>query len=420
MYIPRHIEDVIDRTSKSKGVIILTGARQVGKSTMLMKRLPDNKYISLDIPSDYLLAKESPTAFFNKYNGKVIIDEIQRAPELFHPIKADIDKEIFADLEEQKKTYAGKYILTGSQSYRLMKNVTESLAGRAHIIEMMGLSKREHNRIDYKKPFMPTEEQLREKEKVLKVKYDYEEIIEKIHKGSFPEMYQGEKEQSEWSDFFGDYIKSYIEKDVREIIHIQNEVAFYKFLRAVAALSGQQLNYSTLADMVGKDVMTMKSWLSMLVASGLVYLLEPYFNNTTQRMIKTPKLYMLDTGLICYLGGWDTSKQMANGAMWGAIFESYVVGEIIKSYYNSGITIPRLYYYRDKEKREVDMIIEQAGAFYPIEIKATTDPSKEMCTNFDVLSKIADIKVSEGAVICMTEKSLPLKTTVWAINVNQI
>ena len=419
MYIPRHIEETVKQSSTFKGVIIVTGARQVGKSTMLQKQFMKHKYVTLDSPSDYMLAKESSTEFFRRHKGKIIIDEIQRAPELFHLIKLDIDKLIFDDLEISKKENAGKYILTGSQSFHRMKNITESLAGRVNTFQMMGLSKREIIGSAFKEPFMPTEEQLVKKENN-KNPFNYDSIIELIHRGSFPEMHKEQADYAVWTKFYEAYVKTYIEKDVREIINIQNEVAFLKFLHGVASRSGQELNLSALSEICGKEVNTVKSWLSVLETSGLIILLQPYYNNVTNRMIKKPKLYLLDTGLVCYLGGWDTPKQMVNGAMWGAIFETYVVGEIIKSYYNNGKSLPKIYYYRDKEKREVDVIIEEAGTIYPIEIKTSAEPTKAMCSSFEVLKKIPGKKVGEGAVICMTENALPLTNSVWAINVDQI
>jgi len=191
-------------------------------------------------------------------------------------------------------------------------------------------------------------------------------------------------------------------------------------MRAIASLSGQQLNYTTLAEIVGKDVMTMKSWLNVLQTSGLVYLLQPYSNNFNKRLSKTPKLYMMDTGLLCYLGGWNTPEQLVRGAMWGQVFETYVITEIIKSYYNDGHTLLHLYYYRDKEKKEIDLIIEEAGTLYPVEIKTTSDPHQSMISSFELLKKVPDKKVGEGAIVCLCEKVLPLSSGNWVIPVVMI
>jgi len=419
MYIKRHIEKVVERIGLRKGVLIVTGSRQVGKSTMLKKQFNEHKYISLDEPRVYEQAKENPSSFVQTCEN-VIIDEIQKAPLLFEYIKEDIDKIIFQRLDNQNKEPFGKYILTGSQSFRLMKNVTESLAGRAGIIEMSGISKRELNESTFTAPFMPTLEQIKAKEKSHNVKYDYKKIIEIIHKGSFPELHQSPTDLNYWGSFYGSYIKTYLERDVRQIVNIQNEVSFIKFMRAIAARSGQQLNLSALAEVVGKDVMTMKNWLSILETSGLVYLLQPYYNNINKRLSKTPKLYMLDTGLICYLGGWNTPEQLVNGAMWGQIFETYVISEIIKSYLNDGQALWHLYYYRDKEKNEIDLVIEQAGTLYPVEIKATSDPTKSMISAFELLKKVPDKKIGEGAIICLSKDILPLAGNNWVIPVDLI
>jgi len=419
MYIQRHIEETVRKIAERKGVLIVTGARQVGKSTMLRRQFKDHEYVTLDKPSEYMQVKESPSVFLKKRIGKIIIDEIQKAQELFEYIKEDIDELIFNELDEIEKTYGGKYILTGSQSFHLMNNVTESLAGRVGIVQISGLSRREINGSSFREPFMPTQEQLTKKKGVTK-KFDYNKVVEQIHRGSYPEMYVGKPDLTQWSNFYESYVKTYIEKDVREIVNIHNEVAFMKFLHVVASRTGLELNLSALGEICGKEVNTVKNWLSVLETNGLIVLIQPYFNNVTSRMIKTPKLYMMDTGLICYLGGWDTPKQMVNGAMWGAIFETYVVSEIIKSYYNNGNSSPKIYYYRDKEKKEVDIIIEEAGVLYPIEIKTSGDPNKSMCASFEVLKKIHSKQIGEGVVICMVDKATLLTDIVWAINVDHI
>ncbi|MCL2630080.1 MAG: DUF4143 domain-containing protein [Firmicutes bacterium] len=418
MYIKRHIEETINNIAKRKGVVILTGARQVGKSTMLRRTFNEHEYITLNKPSEFMLAKENPSVFLKSRAGKVIIDEIQKAQELFEYIKEDIDEVIFNEIDAENKTYGAKYILTGSQSFRLMKNVTESLAGRAGIVQMAGLSRREINKSTFREPFLPTHGQLLKKKDAPAL--DYNKTAEQIHRGSYPEMNSGGYDSLAWSNFYESYVKTYIEKDVREIVNIQNEVAFMKFLYAVASRTGQELNLLALGEVCGKEINTVKSWLSVLEASGLVVLVQPYYNNATSRMIKTPKMYMLDTGLVCYLGGWDTPKQMTNGAMWGAIFETYVASEIFKSYYNSGNSSPKIYFYRDKDKREIDLIIEEANVLYPIEIKASADLNKAMCSCFHLLSQFKDKQAGNGAVICMTDKPLQLTDTVWAINVELI
>ena len=419
MYIKRHMEEFVQRIARKKGVVIVTGSRQVGKSTMLMKTFTNHQYLSLNEPKAYEQARESPSFFIRGYEN-VIIDEIQKAPSLFEHIKEDIDKIIFERLEKNIKEPFGKYILTGSQSFHLMRGVTESLAGRAAIIQMTGLSQRELNGSLYTQPFMPTLEQIQAKEKSHRIKYDAKKIIEIIHKGSFPELHNQETDLKDWENFYSSYIGTYIAKDVRQIINVKDEASFIKFMRAIASLSGQQLNYTTLAEVVGRDVMTMKSWLNVLQTSGLVYLLPPYYNNFNKRLSKTPKLYLMDTGLMCYLGGWNTPEQLVHGAMWGQVFETYVMTEIIKSYYNDGHTLLHLYYYRDKEKKEIDLIIEEAGTLYPVEIKTTSDPNKSMIRSFELLQKIPDKKVGAGAVVCLCETVLPLAGGNWVVPVEMI
>ena len=417
-YIERHVEQLIKRLNGKKDVLILTGSRQVGKSTMLRMSFKEHEYVTLDIPSVFVRAKESPLAFVNQFD-KVIIDEIQKAPELFHYIKAEVDEAKFRRLESGAATHGARFILTGSQIFGLMENVTESLTGRAAIIQMCGLSKRELNGSVFVEPFVPTLEQLLKKKKNV-VPYDYKNIIETIHKGSYPELYQSPSDLTDWKIFFDSYIKTYIEKDVRRIANIQSEVSFMKFLRATAARTGEQLNLTGIAEVVGKDVMTIKHWLSILQTSGLVYLLEPYYNNFNKRLVKTPKLYFMDTGLACYLCGWNTPEQLTTGAVWGHIFETWVVSEVIKSYYNDGRTLLPLYYYRDKEKREVNLIIEESGTLYPVEIKTTSDPNKALINTFNVLQKIPDRQIGEGAVICLCKDILPLSDNNRAIPVDMI
>jgi predicted AAA+ superfamily ATPase len=301
-----------------------------------------------------------------------------------------------------------------------MQNVDETLTGRAGIVRMCGLSKRELNGADnITDKFIPIIDEIINRSAVLPP-FDYNKTIEIIHTGSLPELYKNEHEPILWQNYYESYIKTYIEKDIRNIINIQDELAFMKFLNSVASRTGQELNLSAIAETCGKEVNTVKKWLSILEVSGLVYLLPPYYNNINKRTIKTPKLYMLDTGLVCYLVGWATAEQMVKGAMWGAIFETYVVGEIIKSYYNSGQTILPLYYYRDKERKKVDLIIDGGGIIYPVEIKTTTEPNKFMCNNFSVLNSISNKTVGAGAIICLCERPLPIKDNVWAFNVDLI
>jgi len=408
-FFARHISHVITRQQKRKSTIIITGPRQVGKTTILKKMMSGINYITLDDPVLRLNASENALAFLAENKPPLIIDEIQKVPSLFDYVKMKVDE----------KNETGQYYFTGSHSYNLMKGVTESLAGRAGIIKMLGLSKRELNEINHNEPFKPTPEHI-ETMKTTAPKFDYNEIVKIIHKGSFPELYKSESDLKDWRDYYASYLQSYIEKDVKELIDAENMSAFIRFIQAAASLSGEQLNITALAEICGKSPNTVKSWLSILELSGHIYLLQPYYNNENKRLAKTPKLYFLDTGLICYLGGWNTPQQLTSGAKWGHVFESYVVGEIIKSYYNDGVINPGIYYYRDKEKREIDIIIEEGGSLFPIEIKATTNPNKSMMSNFETVSRIIKKEFSNVALICMYDKIIKFSDKCFAINIDMV
>ena len=409
MYYSRHLEPVVARIAKRKPVLVLTGARQVGKSTMLKAVYHDINYVTLNRPLVRESAKENPSLFFDVNKPPVIVDEIQKAAELFDYIKDIVD-------EDKKK---GQFYLTGSQSIKLMKNVSDSLAGRAGIIRMLGLSIRELAGIKYRNPFLPTTSHMEEMSKS-PFEFDYAKLISLIHKGFFPELHESESDLHDWSDYYSSYFQTYIEKDIKDVLNIQDESAFIKFVKAVASLTGEMLNMTTIAEMCGKDVKTVRAWLSALESSGLVYLLEPYANNFSKRLVKTPKLYFLDTGLACWLLGWNTPEQMVNGAMWGHIFESFVFVEILKSYYNDGIVKPPLYYYRDQDKNEIDLLISEGDFLYPVEIKTTSDPTKSMIRAFRCIDNILSKKAGAGAVICLAKELLPLAGNVWIIPAQMI
>jgi len=404
MYIQRHIEPVIARIAKRKPVLVLTGARQVGKSTMLKEVYSGINYITMNSPLIRESAKENPSLFFDANKPPIVVDEIQKIPELFDYIKDIVDKE----------KIKGQFYLTGSQSIKLMEKVSDSLAGRAGIIKMLGLSLREINGNEFREPFTTKSSHIKAFAQTDTI-IDYEKLIAIIHKGSFPELYETSSDLHDWADFHNSYFQTYIEKDVRELLNIQDESAFIKFMRAVAALSGELLNYSTIAEICGKDINTVKAWLSVLKSSGLVYILEPYANNVNKRMLKTPKLYFLDTGLLCWLLGWNTPEQMARGAMWGHIFESFVFAEILKSYYNDGISEPPLFYYRDIDKNEIDLLISDGDELHPIEIKTTSDPNKAMVKAFSLIENIPGKKLGQGALICLCKERLPITENAYSL-----
>ena len=394
MYIKRTIEKSIERANKFFPVVLVTGPRQVGKTTVLQNcETQPRTYVSLDTLENRELAKNDPTLFLQRYPAPVLIDEIQYAPELFPYIKASVDKE--------KKS--GMYWLTGSQQFHLMKNVSESLAGRVGILQLEGLSQDEKNGHPDVPPFLPTEEYIKTKVHSA-AETDLLKIYELIWKGSYPKLYPAASDY--WAVFYEYYMQPYIERDIKALSAVGNALDFVKFMRALAARTGEMLNYSELASDVGVSQPTIKSWLSILQASGLVYILRPYYNNVGNRFIKTPKVYFMDTGLACYLTGWKTPEVLESGAMSGNMFETYVVSEIIKSYWHNGKQ-PDIYYYRDKEKREIDVLLHENGTLYPIEIKKKSNPDKGDIKAFSVIETLKQ-KRGTGAVVCMAQTHLPL------------
>lgn len=409
MYIPRHLEFVVKRLSARKPVIVLTGARQVGKSTMLKTFFPQANYVALDHPLVRQSAVNNPSSFFEEYSPPVIVDEIQKVGTLFAYIKDRVDA----------GNAKGQYYLTGSQSLQVMQNVSESLAGRAGIIRMYGLSMRELDQLTYTAPFVPTREHL-EAMKKNAAPFDFQRIIQRIHTGFFPELHGMPGDLRDWADFYSSYFQTFIEKDIRDTLQIQDESAFIRFVSTVASLSGQVLNFRGISEVCGKDDKTVRRWLSVLESSGLVYLLEPYFNNFNKRLLKTPKMYFLDTGLLCWLLGWNTPQQLSRGAMWGPVFETFVISEVLKSFCNDGNCRPPLFYYRDKDKREIDLIIQQGEVLHPVEIKAGSDPDRSMISAFALLDNIPVMKRGEGAVVCMADRVLPLTETDVILPANMI
>lgn len=397
----RTMEKVLKQVSKSFPVVLVTGPRQVGKTTLLEMRAAENmKYVSLDDLDVRSLAQNDPGLFIQTYTPPLIIDEIQYAPQLFSYIKIAVDR------EKQN----GMFWLTGSQKFHLMKGITESLAGRVAVLDLLGLSNAEINHTaESSKPFLPD----RGIEQANGISLT--DAYRKIWFGSFPRVIDNPDVRD---IFYRSYIQTYIQRDVKDILNITDEITFHKFLGAIAARTGQLLNYADVARDVAIDNKTVKAWLSVLEASGLVYLLYPYHTNVTKRIIKTPKIYFLDTGLCSYLTKWTTPEALEAGAMSGAIFETYVVAEILKSYWHNGQEA-NLYFYRDTDQKEVDLLIESNNTLFPIEIKKTATPSKTAVRSFDVLNKL-DKQIGHGAVICLTEKNIPISGNVTAISVANI
>ena len=391
-YIKRNAEEIIKKEEKLFKAILVTGARQVGKTTLLKNLRPDIAYITLDDMLQNQSAQEDPELFLKSNKPPIIIDEVQYAPDLLRYIKIAVDN-------SEKKAM---FYLTGSQQFHLMKNISESLAGRIGIINLLGLSLREIKGTNFNIPFIPTDDYLEERKKY-EIDISYDEIWELIHKGSMPALYQ---EESDPELYYSMYVNTYIERDVRNLTQVGDTLSFLKFMTALASRIGQLLNLNSVASEVGISLPTAQRWLSILVSSNIIYLLEPYYNNIMKRAVKTPKIYFLDTGLAAYLTKWKNKDVLEAGTMAGNFFENFVVVEIIKSYYNVGELRPPIYFYRDKEKREIDLIIEQNGKLYPIEIKKSAKPTKEMIENFKAIEK--NVNVGQGAIICMYDKILDL------------
>lgn len=404
----RTLTKTIKEINKSFPVLLLTGPRQVGKTTLLeMCATEKRQYVTLDDLDVRHMAQNDPGLFIQTYKPPLIIDEVQYAPQLFSYIKITVDRE--------KKN--GMFWLTGSQKFHLMKGVTESLAGRVAIVDLLGFSNAEIEEREATKPFIPDAKWINAARKNIKKPKQLDEIYKQIWQGSFPKV-NVDKKESTRQIFYSSYVQTYLQRDVKDILKISDEIAFYNFLSAVAARTGSLLNYNDLARDVGIDNKTAKSWLSVLETSGLVYVLNSYHSNLTKRLVKAPKIYFLDTGLGTYLTKWTDAKSLQNGAMSGAILETYIFAEILKSYWHNGVE-PHFYYYRDTDQKEIDLVIEAADTLYPIEFKKTATPSKTASKNFSALEKF-DKKIGHGAVICFVEKDVPLSRDVTAIPVGYI
>lgn len=418
--IKRHIADVIIRRASNSKAILLTGPRQVGKSTLFRHLFPSVSRVTFD--DDLLLAQaeEDMNLFLLNNPCPLMIDEVQKYPPIFGKIKMVIDE---SDTN-------GMFLLTGSQKLQLMESVSESLAGRISVIELDGLSLREIFDVPFSKHFVPSDEYLAEREKTL---CDYRKNIwEIIHRGSYPELYSNPTR--EWSDYYQSYVKTYLERDVNKLIKVKNHLTFVRFLTCVAARTGQVVNYANISSELGVSEVTVKEWISVLEKSGIIYILKPYTPNALARAVRSPKLYFRDTGLCCYLTRWLTPDTLKNGAMAGALFETFVVNEILKSYSNEGTEYDfNVFYYngKDKKKRksngeetdvdgEIDLILQENGILYPIEIKMTASPKAEMASEFDILDGVPDKKRGTGAIICLYGKKLYLRENLVALPIEYI
>lgn len=395
LYI-RHADKAIRKLSKMFGAVLVTGARQVGKTTLLQEITENVRYVTLDDKIQLMNAIEQSVTFFKDNPPPVFVDEVQHAPNLFPQIKIILDK-------GREK---GQFYLSGSQQFEMMKNVSESLAGRLGILNLPGLSLRELYGVSFCEAFLPTDEYFASRQKE-QVEIPYKDIWNIIHRGSYPELCANP--DFDWQMFFAAYVRTYIERDVRDLAQVGDEVKFIRFMTVTASNTGQLLNVASLARDVGISQPTAERWLSILVASNLIILLAPYHNNITKRTVKTPKLYFLDTGLAAYLTRWNTPEVLKNGAMAGAFFETFVIGEIIKSYSNCGILDLPLYFYRDRDGNEIDLLIEDGGTLYPIEIKKHADPKKSDVAKFSILDRNPSIKRGQGGVVCLYDNLATLQ-----------
>lgn len=407
MYIKRTLEKEIIKYSKFYPVIMLCGPRQVGKSTMLNHIKEENrKYVSLDDRNVRRLAQEDPDLFFETYGYPIIIDEFQRAPELLLKIKDIVDK-----LSYEGKDNKGLFWLTGSQKFKMMKNVSESLAGRVGIFELSGLSQSELN-FKQSELFIPSIDAL--KQKPFK-KETITDIYQRIFNGGLPVINTTEIDRER---YYSDYLNTYLERDVREFEQVEKINEFYSFLVCIASRTAQELNISDLARTIGVSVPTIKSWVTILEKSGIIYLLEPYYTSLSKRVVKTKKIYFMDTGLASYLCRWPNAETLQNGNMDGAFLETYVVTEIIKSYYNAGKPVNNLYYYRDIDQKEIDLLFVDAISICPVEIKKNKVPNHPD-KNFSVLDKFG-LEVKPGLIICLTDELIPYNKKCWLCPINLI
>lgn len=386
-YIARNLEKVVLEVTKEYPVVLVTGPRQVGKTTMLQKLMEgtDRNYVSLDDLNERNLAKTDPEMFLQLHKPPILIDEVQYAPELFVYIKIHVDK----------YHNAGDFWLTGSQVFKLMSGIQESLAGRVAVLSLTSLSQAEICGGEMQ-PFTLDIEKLSARRKE-RTEADTGVIFDWIFRGSMPAIVSEKNSNSRI--FYSSYLTTYIERDVREVSDAIDSLTFLHFITAVAARCGQILNIAEIARDADINQKQAKNWLGVLETLGLIFYLHPYSNNMLKRLVKTPKLYFYDTGLVCYLTKWSSAETLQSGAMNGAILENYVVAEIRKTYLNCGKD-PYMYYYRDKDAREIDIILEHDGVLNPIEIKKSANLGSELIKVFKLLDK-SSAKRSKGAVVCM-------------------
>ena len=394
-YINRELERKFLKMNKVFKALLVTGARQVGKSTML-RHLAENTgrtFVSMDDKRNRELARRDPGLFFQTFKTPILIDEVQKAPELFEHIKMICDE----------TNENGLFWLTGSESKKLLKNAGDSLAGRACILKMYSLSLKEKLGITSIVDISYTFEDLTEREKLFP-EYDVNKIYEHIWKGGMPAIQNFDAEQM--NSYYSSYIETYLMRDAVDDNGISDTEGFRRVLSACAAFVGSLVNYSDLATAGGVSVPTAKNWVKVLQTMGIVFLLDTYSNNELKRLVKTPKLYFCDTGLAAYLSMWTSKDVLMNGAASGHYFENYVVGELLRNtaYGESNVNMT---YYRDTNQKEIDVVIEENGVLHPIEIKKATNPERKIVKAFDVLN-VSSNELGKGLVICMTDRTFPI------------
>ena len=396
----REVKERIKKINNTFRVLVVTGPRQVGKTTLLESMMPENMVkVSLDDETLRKEAQENPKIFLDSFSTPLFIDEVQYAPQLFPYIKMKVDK----------NKERGQYWLSGSQLFDLMKNVTESLAGRAGIVKM--------NSFTYSEIAQNKEKELFDPQELKQKKYiDVNETFERIFNGGMPELY--DIKDMDRNDFYYSYINTYVEKDIKKIKNIGNVESFKKFMRDIAIRTGTTLNYSDIANDVGVAVNTIKDWVSILVSTGIVYLLEPYSSNKLKRLTHMPKIIFMDSGLACYLANWESAKALQLSERSGHFFESYVVSELIKSYDNKGINL-EISHFRNKETEEIDLIMFKNNTLYPLEIKKTANPRKDMIKNFRHLEN-TNMKLGIGGIICLYDKLMKLDENNYIIPISSV
>jgi predicted AAA+ superfamily ATPase len=395
MFIERHIRKAVEAADRFFPALLLTGARQVGKTTFL-RRLAGagRKYVTFDDAGLRMLAKEDPKGFLERFSPPVLIDEVQYVPGLLSYIKMVIDERRFSAPEKAR----GMFWLTGSQQFELMQGVSDSLAGRIGIFDLGGISQAELAGRE-NTPFTPCIPLPGGKRPGVM------ELFQRIWQGTFPGIIHATPEERDL--YYASYVSTYLERDIRNLKKVHDLDRFYKFICSCAARTGQMLNASELGRDAGIDTTTAQDWLAILQASHIIHLLPPYASSLTARLVKTPKLYFLDTGLCAYLTHWPTPETLEAGAMAGQIFETWCIDEIIKTYWNAGRKTDNLFFYRDHDQREIDLVIETTDGFYPAECKKTATPKSDDARHFSLLGKLGK-PVLKGAVLCACDTPVPL------------